>query len=183
MFNIKNYIDKHIQTTTKIYYSDSIRADIQAAADIILAAFQSGNKLLLCGNGGSAADAQHLAAELVPMGLPAIALTTDTSALTAIGNDLGFDRIFIEQVKSIGNAGDVLLGITTSGKSVNVRWALSQAMLQGLKTIALTGKSGLASTATVPTVTIAVPSKDTQHVQESHLMICHILWKMVDENN
>jgi D-sedoheptulose 7-phosphate isomerase len=182
IFNIKTHIDHHIQTATKIYYTDLVRLNIQVAAELIFTAVQSGHKLLICGNGGSAADAQHLAAEMVPMGVAALALTTDTSALTAIGNDYGFKHIFSKQVIALGQPGDVLMGISTSGKSLNVRLALAQAMLQGLHTIALTGEPGLASKAVKPTVSINVPSTNTQHIQEAHLMIEHIIWQIVKES-
>ena len=159
---------------------------IAKAADVIADAFLSGRKLLLCGNGGSAADCQHMAAEFVSRlskdldrrALPAIALTTDTSFLTAFGNDCGFEGIFERQVEALGNAGDVLIGISTSGNSPNVIRAVEAARKRNIPTIALTGNGGrLAATADV---VIAVPSTDTQYIQETHLAVEHILCELVE---
>jgi D-sedoheptulose 7-phosphate isomerase len=180
VFSIKDYIDGGIQTLTKIYYNEAIRQDIQSAADLLIGTFKNDRQLLVCGNGGSAADAQHFAAELMPMGLRAIALTTDTSALTAIGNDDEFATIFSRQVMALGRPGGVLLGLSTSGKSVNVRMALGNAKLIGMDTIAMTGAKGLLGSVK-PTITIRVPSTDTQHIQEAHVAIYHMLWLMVKE--
>ena len=159
---------------------------IVTAADVISASFRAHGKLLLCGNGGSAADCQHVAAELVSRltrdvdrpGLPAIALTTDSSFLTGYANDVGFDGVFARQVQALGRPGDVLLAITTSGSSKNVLQAIDGARAGGLAIVALTGRAGLlAGTADV---TIAVPSDDTQHVQEAHLAIEHVLCALVE---
>jgi phosphoheptose isomerase len=159
---------------------------IAKAADVIAGSFLSGGKVLLCGNGGSAADCQHMAAEFVSRlskdferrALPALALTTDTSFLTAFSNDCGFEGIFERQIEALGNAGDVLIGISTSGNSPNVIRALAAARKRNMCTIALTGNSG--RLAGVADVAIAVPSGDTQHIQETHLAIEHVLSELVE---
>jgi phosphoheptose isomerase len=160
---------------------------IATAARVLVEAFQSGNKLLLCGNGGSAADCQHMAAELVSRltkdferpGLPAIALTTDTSFLTAYANDCGFEGIFARQVQALGRPGDVLIGISTSGNSPNVIQAVEVARERGMRSVILTGASG--RLAKLADVTIAVPSDDTQHIQEAHLAVEHIVCMLVEQ--
>jgi len=159
---------------------------IVAGADLIATAFAAGNKLLLCGNGGSAADCQHLAAEFVSRfrrevdrrALPAIALTTDSSFLTAFANDIGYDGVFERQVEALGLPGDVLIGISTSGSSKNVVLAIELAKARGLRTIALTGSGGVLRG--MVDVGIAVPSRDTQHIQETHLAIEHALCDLVE---
>lgn len=159
---------------------------ILVAADLIAAAFRAGGKLLLCGNGGSAADCQHLAAEFVNRltreferpGLPAIALTTDASVLTAVANDTGAGEIFARQVQSLGRPGDVLVAISASGTSPNVLRAVEAAHAAGLRTIALTGRAG--RVARVATVGLEVPSDQVQHIQEAHLAIEHILCDLVE---
>lgn len=161
---------------------------IAAAAALVIAALKGGLKLLFCGNGGSAADCQHLAAEFVSAlhhdkprrALGAIALTTDTSFLTANANDFGFEQVFARQVEALGQSGDVLIGITTSGNSVNVLRALAQARSQGLRTIVFTGKNG-GKTAGTADVIINVPSDATQQVQESHIAIGHVLCELVEQ--
>ncbi len=162
------------------------RDSIGTAAEVIAAGFRAGNKLLLCGNGGSAADCQHMAAEFVSVlrkdfpraGLPAIALTTDTSFLTAYVNDFGFENVFAHQVKTLGKAGDVLLAISTSGNSPNVLRAVNAAHESEMRTIALTGDSG--ELANMAQVAITVPSSDTQHIQEAHLAIEHLICELVE---
>jgi D-sedoheptulose 7-phosphate isomerase len=159
---------------------------ILAAADLLAAAFRGGGKVLLCGNGGSAADCQHLAAEFVNRltkefprpGLPAIALTTDSSVLTAVANDTGVAEMFARQVETFGRSGDVLIAISTSGDSPNVLRAVEAAHAGGLKTIALTGAAGRLGAAA--TVSIAVPSASVQHIQEAHLAIEHLLCDLVE---
>jgi D-sedoheptulose 7-phosphate isomerase len=161
--------------------------DIIAAAQTLVGAFRSGGKLLICGNGGSAADAQHLAAELVGTltldhpraGIPAVALTTDTSVLTAIANDYGVEGLFARQIESLGTAGDVLLAISTSGRSSNILRAADEARARELSVIALTGRAGdeLAKRADVA---IRVPSNETAHIQEAHLAIEQLLALLVE---
>ena len=166
--------------------ADGLTAAILSAADLLVAAFRAGHKVLLCGNGGSAADCQHLAAEFVNRltrdfdrpGLPAIALTTDSSVLTAIANDTGIDVMFERQVRTLGTPGDVLIGISTSGESANVVRAVQAAADAGMQTIALTGRGG--RLARLATVSLAVPSDGVQYVQEAHLAIEHILCDLVE---
>jgi len=160
---------------------------ILAAAEIIAQSFRGGGKLLLCGNGGSAADCQHFAAEFVGRltkdfqrpALPALALTTDTSFITAHSNDVAFDDIFARQVEALGKSGDVLIGITTSGNSPNVLNAIAAAKKLKMKTIALTGVGGVIVDQV--DVAITVPSASTQHIQESHLAIEHIICDLVEQ--
>jgi D-sedoheptulose 7-phosphate isomerase len=155
------------------------------AALLIANCLQFGNKLLLFGNGGSAADAQHLAAEFVGRfvreraGLPAIALTTDSSILTAVGNDYGFEQVFSRQIEALGRSNDVAIGISTSGNSPNVLAGLKQASKQNLKTIGLTGKDG-GAIATCVDLSITVPCADTARIQECHITIGHILCELVE---
>ena len=153
----------------------------------ICLALENGNKVLLYGNGGSAADAQHIAAELVGRfmrerrSLPAIALTTDTSILTAIGNDYGFDQIFARQVRALGQKGDIAVAISTSGNSVNVLVATDVAREMGMITVGLTGRDGGKLESRVQ-YHLNVPHKLSARIQEVHMMIGHILCELVDEN-
>ena len=159
--------------------------NIVDAAMLIARCLRSGGKLLLFGNGGSAADAQHLAAEFVGrfrierQALPAIALTTDSSILTAVGNDYGFDQIFARQVQALGRPGDVAIGISTSGNSPNVNSAITQAAKQELKTIGLAGKDG-GSLAKCVDISITVASTNVAMIQECHITIGHILCELVE---
>jgi len=154
--------------------------------DMIIDSFAAGGKLLLCGNGGSAADAQHLAAEFVNrflinrIPLPALALTTDTSILTSVGNDFSYDDIFAKQVQALGKKEDVFLGISTSGNSVNVERAVDAAKKIGMQTGILTGGSGGALVGQVG-IALLVPSDKTPHIQETHLWIEHMICWLVDE--
>lgn len=158
------------------------------AATMMADAFRSGGKVLLCGNGGSAADCQHMATELVSRltedfsrpGLPAVALTTDTSFLTAYANDCGFDGVFARQVQALGKPGDLLLGISTSGNSANVILAVQAARQADMRTITLTGGGG--RLAELADVAIAVPSTQTQLIQETHLAIEHVLCDLVERH-
>ena len=159
--------------------------NIVDAAMLIARCLRGGGKLLLFGNGGSAADAQHLAAEFVGrfrierQALPAIALTTDSSILTAVGNDYGFDQIFARQVQALGRPGDVAIGISTSGNSPNVTSAITQAAKQELKTIGLAGKDG-GSLAKCVDISITVASTNVAMIQECHITIGHILCELVE---
>ncbi len=161
--------------------------NIVDAAALITHCLRSGGKLLFFGNGGSAADAQHLAAEFVGRfqierhPLPAMALTTDSSILTAVGNDYGFDQIFTRQVQALGRPGDVAIGISTSGNSPNVTSAIKQAAKQDLKTIGLAGKDG-GSLAKAVDVSIVVASTNVARVQECHITIGHILCELVEND-
>lgn len=159
---------------------------IQKTGEAILEALRKGNKILLCGNGGSAADAQHIAAELVGRyekkrrAWPAIALTTDTSALTALSNDYGYNEVFARQVAGLASTGDVLIAISTSGKSPNVIRAAEQARAIGCKTIALTG-AGAEPLASICDWAVIVSSDRTSRVQEAHIAIGHLWCEMIDE--
>lgn len=167
------------------FYRDH-RQQLFLLVDWVVACFRAGNKLMICGNGGSAADAQHLAAEFVNRflinraPLPAIALTTDTSILTSVGNDFSYDDIFAKQVEALGKSGDILLGISTSGNSPNVVRACDAAKKIGVRTVVLTGGSGgrLAGEAELA---LTVPGAKTPHIQEAHLWIEHMLCWLVDE--
>jgi D-sedoheptulose 7-phosphate isomerase len=158
---------------------------ILRAAELILHALQNGKKILLCGNGGSAADCQHIAAEFVGRyrknrrGLPAIALTTDTSILTAVGNDFGFHQIFRRQVEALGECGDVLIAMSTSGTSPNVLQAIEEAKLKKMKTVAIIGGTSGHLTSIADAV-ISVPSSDTPRIQEAHCIIGHILCDIIE---
>lgn len=169
----------------RIALIDACSAQILDACRLVIDCIHAGGKVLFCGNGGSAADAQHLAAELVGRyvterrALPGIALTVDTSILTAVGNDYGFERVFARQVEALGAPGDVLVAITTSGGSPNVRAAVEAARAKGMKVIGLTGIKGSAFVATCD-VGIAVPSRITSRIQECHLMIGHVLCEALD---
>jgi D-sedoheptulose 7-phosphate isomerase len=155
------------------------------AAGAIAAALKHGNAVLTFGNGGSAADAQHFAAEMVGryerdrQAWPAIALTTDTSALTAVGNDYGFDRVFARQIEALGREGDVAIGISTSGNSPNVLRGLEAARARGLVTIALTGRGGAAGQ--IATHHIAVEEQRTSRVQEVHATVLHVICELVEK--
>jgi D-sedoheptulose 7-phosphate isomerase len=159
---------------------------IESAVSLLVQAFQDGKKLIVMGNGGSAADAQHLAAEIVGRfklerrALPAIALSTDTSILTAVGNDYGFDRIFSRQVEAHAEAGDVVVGISTSGNSPNVQAALELATERGCRTVALLGKDGgtIKGVAELPLI---IPSNDTPRIQEGHITIIHIVCDLLEK--
>jgi D-sedoheptulose 7-phosphate isomerase len=159
---------------------------IAAVAGLFVEAFRCGRKLLVMGNGGSAADAQHLAAEIVGRfrrerrALPAIALSTDTSILTAIGNDYGFESVFRRQVEALAVEGDVVVGISTSGSSPNVLSALRRAREMGCRTVGLLGRDGGAIRGLVDTE-LTVPSPDTPRIQEAHITIIHILCELVEQ--
>jgi phosphoheptose isomerase len=159
---------------------------IVAAAAAILAALRAGGKLLVFGNGGSAADAQHVAAELVGRfqreraALAAIALTTDTSVLTSLANDYAFERVFARQIEALGKPGDVVLGISTSGASANVVTALTAARRLGLRTIALTGGDG-GEVGRAAEIHVNVPSRSTARVQEVHRTLLHVICELVED--
>ena len=184
--SIENQIEASIITKQKLIENGI--EDIERAAKLLIDSIKYSGKILWCGNGGSAADAQHLATEL--MGgmtnhdrkpIPSIALTTDSSFITAWANDTSFESIFSRQVQGVGNDGDVLIGISTSGNSTNVIKAVKQAKFKKIKTIVLTGESG-GKINGLADVTIKVPSKDTQRIQESHIMIGQILCSLVEES-
>jgi D-sedoheptulose 7-phosphate isomerase len=160
---------------------------VAKAAEIIIDAYKKGKKLLLCGNGGSAADAQHIAGELVGRfkkerkGLPAIALTTDASIMTAVANDYWYDLLFARQIEALGNRGDVLIALSTSGNSVNIIRAVEKANFMGLTSIGLLGSDGgkLKGLVTLP---IIVPFEGAARVQEVHILVGHIICDLVEKN-
>ena len=161
-------------------------AIIKQAAEEIIGALKNHRKLFFFGNGGSAADSQHIAAEFVGrfqkerQPWPAIALTTDSSILTALGNDYGFDIVFARQIKALGNSGDIAIGISTSGNSPNVIEGLRQAKALGMKTIGLTGGDG-GKMAGLSDLTIIVPSRRTARIQETHILIAHTLCQLAED--
>ena len=181
---INEHLTGHMRTMEKVV--QQMVPDIRRCALTLIDAMRRGNKLLVMGNGGSAADAQHMAAEFVGRflrnrkALPAIALTTDTSILTAVGNDFGFDEVFSRQVEALASQGDVVLGISTSGQSPNVLKALALARERGCTTIALAGKDGGLMAQAVD-LTLVVPDVHTPYIQEAHLTIIHILCDLVEE--
>jgi D-sedoheptulose 7-phosphate isomerase len=180
---LKNSLQEHLTTLQKLL--DSSLPAIEQAAEVICQTLSKGNKLLLCGNGGSAADAQHIAAELVGRyekqrrAFPAIALTTDTSALTALSNDYGYEDVFARQVKALANKGDLLIAISTSGKSPNVVRAVEVARDVGCLTIALSGQSG-EPLSSLCDFAVVVDSNRTSRVQEAHITIGHLWCEIVD---
>ncbi len=173
-----------IKTKERFFTKKNIALVVQSA-ELIVRAFNAGGKLLIVGNGGSAADAQHLAAEFVNRfeierpPLPALALTTDTSNLTSIGNDYAFDQTFSKQVRALGKESDILLAISTSGNSPNVLKAVETAKSLGIKTVALTGKSG-GALADMADILLNVDSQTTARIQETHITICHVLCELTD---
>jgi D-sedoheptulose 7-phosphate isomerase len=165
-----------------------LRATIHAISDAITAAFRAGNKVLIAGNGGSAADAQHIAGEFLSRlnfdrnPLPAIALTTDTSVLTAIGNDYGFDRTFERQVRGLGRPGDVFIAISTSGRSPNVVAALQAARAGGLTTVGFTGTAANGTMQPLCDYCLAAPSGETPQIQQIHIVAAHAICGIVELN-
>lgn len=181
---VRMHLEGHQQVMRQV--AAELPAVIAAAGELLVHSLADGGKLLILGNGGSAADAQHFAAELVGRyrrernPLPAIALTTDTSILTAVGNDYGYEVIFRRQVEALARTGDVVCGISTSGNSANVMQALEAAREMGCRTLVLTGAGG-GTMAALADVAVVVPSAQTPHVQEAHLAIIHILCDLVEQ--
>ncbi|MFH1622431.1 MAG: D-sedoheptulose 7-phosphate isomerase [Candidatus Omnitrophota bacterium] len=181
---IKNILKESIAVKEKLL-KESI-ADIKSIAELCSKTIQNGGKLIFCGNGGSAADSQHLAAELVVRfkknrkSLPAIALTTNTSILTAIGNDFGFDMVFSRQLESQANKNDLLFAISTSGKSKNISEVVKKAKEIGMKTIAFTGENGK-EFARACHLSFIAPSSDTARIQESHICVGHIICEIIED--
>ena len=184
METIKQRFAEHIILAQQVAES-RILEQVAESAEIIRRALQNGKKVLFCGNGGSAADSQHLAAEFVGRfqkernGLPAIALTVDTSILTAVANDYGYDTVFARQVQALGNTGDVLVGLSTSGNSKNVLAAIDVAKTKGIQCIGMTAQGG-GKMAEVCDICMAVPCPVTARAQEIHILIGHILCELVD---
>jgi len=181
---IRDHFTMHQQAVERA--ADELAERIDSCAQMLATALRSGNKVLVMGNGGSAADAQHLAAELVGRflmerrALPAVALTTDSSILTAVGNDYGFDRVFQRQVEALAVPGDVVIGISTSGNSPNVLLALQAAKAIGCTTVGLLGRDG-GQIAPLVDVNLTVSSQQTPHIQEVHAIIVHILCHRIEQ--
>ncbi len=181
---IEKCINEHQKTIDIV--KQSMIGKIAEAAVICADALKRGNKIMLCGNGGSAADSQHIAAELIGRfqterkGLAAVALTTDTSIITAVSNDYGFHNVFARQVEGLGREGDVLIGISTSGNSGNVLVAIEMAKSMGIKTIGLTGRDG-GKIEQICSICLNVPAQVTARVQEAHILIGHILCELLDD--
>ncbi|MCE3046774.1 D-sedoheptulose 7-phosphate isomerase [Helicobacter kayseriensis] len=181
---IKQEFQEHIQTTQKSL--EELQSLICEVSNLLINTLKQKKKILICGNGGSAADAQHFSAELTGRyklerrGLPAIALSTDTSALTAIGNDYGFDFVFSRQVEALAEEGDVVFGISTSGNSLNVINALKTGKELGCQCIGLSGKGG-GKMNEVCDMHLVIPSCDTPRIQEMHILIIHLLCQAIDE--
>lgn len=184
---IKQIIASSIEVKQQLLADEMMIKKIEEAVSIVTTAFQQGNKVWFCGNGGSAADAQHLAAEFSGRfykdrkALPAEALHCNTSYLTAVANDYSYDVIYSRIVEGTGNKGDVIVGISTSGNSTNIVKAFESAKALGMKTIGLTGISG-GKMKEVSDVLFNVPSKITPRIQESHIMLGHIICELVEEN-
>ena len=184
--NLKKHFDEGIELRRRM--AETMPAELARAGEALAQALKSGKKVLSCGNGGSAADSQHFAAEMVGRfereraGLPGIALTTDTSALTAIANDYDFDRVFSRQVEALGQPGDFLLGISTSGNSKNVIAAIGSAQARGMRVIALTGRDGggMGRMLRDDDFHLNVEHPRTMRVQEIHLLAVHCLCEVVD---
>jgi D-sedoheptulose 7-phosphate isomerase len=181
---IVNEFESHLETIKTVI--DMMQDQVLDASQMAVETLQSGNKILIFGNGGSAADAQHIAAELTGRykterrGLPGIALTTDTSALTAIGNDYGYDRIFERQVESLANKGDLLIGISTSGNSANVVNALKLGRELGCKTLGFSGRDGGVMNEACD-LNLVVPSNNTPRIQEMHILFGHTICQCIDD--
>jgi len=186
MDKIKKIIKASIDTKQSVLQNEGLLKTIAASVDLIVNAFRNGNRVYFCGNGGSAADAQHLAAEFSGRfytdrkALPAEALHCNTSYLTAVGNDYGFDEIYSRLIDGIGEKGDVLVGLSTSGNSPNILKALKTAKKKEMITIGFTGKSG-GEMRTLCDHLINIPSTDTPRIQESHIMVGHIICQLVEE--
>lgn len=182
---IRGQLAETLAIYAAMHDSETVLAALEAGAQACLKALQSGNKILLAGNGGSAADAQHVAGEYVSRfafdrpGLPAIALTTDSSILTAIGNDYGYEQVFSRQVQALGRPGDVFIGITTSGKSPNILKALDEAGERGMVRIGMSGNRGGPIVERCE-VLLAVPAADTPRIQEGHIAMSHIMCGLVE---
>lgn len=182
---VSKLIEASIATKQSLLHSTDVVLTVAKVSEVLVSALKQGNKALLFGNGGSAADAQHIAAELVGRfafdrpALPALALSVNSSCVTAIGNDYGFDKVFSRQLEGLARPGDIAIGISTSGNSLNVLHAMSTARKMGLRTIALTGSTGGNLRSSVDHC-ICVPSNETPRIQECHILIGHIIAELVE---
>lgn len=184
---ISNQVKESYEIKQKIYADKALMSLIGEVSEKAIKIYKDGNKTLIAGNGGSAADAQHIAGEFVSRfyfdrpGLASMALTTDTSIITAIGNDYGYEKLFARQVQANGRKGDMFIGISTSGNSANIIEALNECKENGIITVGLTGASG-GQMAELCDYCIKVPSNETPRVQESHILIGHIICAVVEES-
>jgi D-sedoheptulose 7-phosphate isomerase len=183
---IKDIIQASINTKLSVLQNEDLIKNIESCVNLLVAAFKNGNKVLFCGNGGSAADAQHLAAEFSGRfyidrdALPAEALHVNTSYITAVANDYSYDVVYSRMIKGIGNKGDVLVGLSTSGNSMNILKAFEMAREKGMHTIGFTGSTG-GKMKELSDYLLNVPSTDTPRIQESHILIGHIICQLVEE--
>lgn len=183
---VLEHVKASISVKQKILEDSRLVKQIHEVASLCVEAYSAGNKVILAGNGGSAADAQHIAAEFVSRfrfdrpGLPSISLSTDTSMLTAIGNDYGYDKIFSRQLQANGKAGDIFIGITTSGNSENILRAAEECTSQGITSIGFLGGTG-GSVKDKMDISLCVPSNETALIQESHIMLGHIICGYVED--
>lgn len=182
---VTSYLEDSLSVVFSIVANKGLQSKIEQLALLIVSSLKKGGKIMFIGNGGSAADSQHMAAEYVSRfafdrkGLPGIALTTDTSILTAIGNDYSFDNVFSRQLNALGNEGDILIAYSTSGRSLNIVKAINEAKSMGIYSVLFTGLEG--SALSNADLTIASPSSSTPHIQEGHLILGHLLCYLVEK--
>lgn len=182
---VTSYLEDSLSVVSSIVANKGLQSKIEQLALLIVSSLKKGGKIMFIGNGGSAADSQHMAAEYVSRfafdrkGLPGIALTTDTSILTAIGNDYSFDNVFSRQQNALGNEGDILIAYSTSGRSLNIVKAINEAKSMGIYSVLFTGLEG--SALSNADLTIASPSSSTPHIQEGHLILGHLLCYLVEK--
>ena len=182
---VTSYLEDSLSVVSSIVANKGLQSKIEQLALLIVSSLKKGGKIMFIGNGGSAADSQHMAAEYVSRfafdrkGLPGIALTTDTSILTAIGNDYSFDNVFSGQLNALGNEGDILIAYSTSGRSLNIVKAINEAKSMGIYSVLFTGLEG--SALSNADLTIASPSSSTPHIQEGHLILGHLLCYLVEK--
>lgn len=182
---VTSYLEDSLSVVSSIVANKGLQSKIEQLALLIVSSLKKGGKIMFIENGGSAADSQHMAAEYVSRfafdrkGLPGIALTTDTSILTAIGNDYSFDNVFSRQLNALGNEGDILIAYSTSGRSLNIVKAINEAKSMGIYSVLFTGLEG--SALSNADLTIASPSSSTPHIQEGHLILGHLLCYLVEK--
>lgn len=182
---VTSYLEDSLSVVSSIVANKGLQSKIEQLALLIVSSLKKGGKIMFIGNGGSAADSQHMTAEYVSRfafdrkGLPGIALTTDTSILTAIGNDYSFDNVFSRQLNALGNEGDILIAYSTSGRSLNIVKAINEAKSMGIYSVLFTGLEG--SALSNADLTIASPSSSTPHIQEGHLILGHLLCYLVEK--
>lgn len=182
---VTSYLEDSLSVVSSIVANKGLQSKIEQLALLIVSSLKKGGKIMFIGNGGSAADSQHMAAEYVSRfafdrkGLPGIALTTDTSILTAIGNDYSFDNVFSRQLNALGNEGDILIAYSTSGRSLNIVKAINEAKSMGIYSVLFTELEG--SALSNADLTIASPSSSTPHIQEGHLILGHLLCYLVEK--